>query len=76
LQEDAPTATTTANQIASHISTTAASFRDFLLKPEILRAINDCAFEVSLFIHRFFVDGTEELMRFVFAAPVQRYFAN
>jgi len=30
---------------ADHISTTAASFRDFLLKPEILRAINDCAFE-------------------------------
>jgi ATP-dependent RNA helicase UAP56/SUB2 len=32
-------------QTAGHISTTAASFRDFLLKPEILRAINDCAFE-------------------------------
>jgi len=32
-------------QTAGHIATTAASFRDFLLKPEILRAINDCAFE-------------------------------
>mmetsp|Transcript_91908 Transcript_91908/g.148370 ORF Transcript_91908/g.148370 Transcript_91908/m.148370 type:complete len:138 (+) Transcript_91908:2-415(+) len=34
-----------AQSAAGHISTSAASFRDFLLKPEILRAINDCAFE-------------------------------
>lgn len=43
MQEEAPAARATGT--ADHISTTAASFRDFLLKPEILRAINDCAFE-------------------------------
>uniref|UniRef100_A0A7S0DXR8 RNA helicase n=1 Tax=Hanusia phi TaxID=3032 RepID=A0A7S0DXR8_9CRYP len=42
-EEEAPSART--QQTAGHISTSAASFRDFLLKPELLRAINDCAFE-------------------------------
>jgi hypothetical protein len=42
-EDDAPAGRV--QQTAGHIATTAASFRDFLLKPEILRAINDCAFE-------------------------------
>jgi len=44
-EEEESTTAKVGQQTAGHISTTAASFRDFLLKPEILRAINDCAFE-------------------------------
>ena len=44
-QEEDGAAAKPAQSAAGHISTSAASFRDFLLKPEILRAINDCAFE-------------------------------
>lgn len=44
-QEEEGAAGKPAQSAAGHISTSAASFRDFLLKPEILRAINDCAFE-------------------------------
>jgi hypothetical protein len=45
MQEEEGAAAKPAQSAAGHISTSAASFRDFLLKPEILRAINDCAFE-------------------------------
>jgi len=44
-KEEEGAAAKPAQSAAGHISTSAASFRDFLLKPEILRAINDCAFE-------------------------------
>jgi len=71
LQEEAPTAAAGGGQIASHISTTAASFRDFLLKPEILRAINDCAFEVSGFSFTLFPSTV--LMGYFFVAPFERY---
>ena len=42
-QEDAPAAGGGAG--AAGNNATAAGFRDFLLKPELLRAVNDCAFE-------------------------------
>ena len=68
--EAAPTNGRAGQQIAGHISTTAASFRDFLLKPEILRAINDCAFEVCM--NNLLISVV--LLTKCVPAPVQRYF--
>ena len=45
MQEEEVAAAKPAQSAAGHISNSAASFRDFLLKSEILKAINDCAFE-------------------------------
>lgn len=42
---DAVTAAATSKAGGGYASTSQSSFRDFLLKPELLRAITDCGFE-------------------------------
>lgn len=47
-KKDADTATASGNNVdkkGSYVGIHATGFRDFLLKPELLRAIGDCGFE-------------------------------